>query len=288
MGFEAWVAVHTPRVNEALDWFCPNVGVLREAMRYSLLAGGKRIRPLLCIGAIEAVGGDPEEFMVLPAALEMIHTFSLIHDDLPALDNDDLRRGLPTCHIKYGEALAILAGDALQALAFEVVARSLDALPERTVEILLMLGEACTHMVSGQTNDIAAEGRTDVSLKELRHIHERKTGALLHASLCVGACAAGATSPQMQAISHYGKNIGIAFQIVDDILDVTGDDATLGKPAGSDLKHDKATYPKLVGLDESKRLARAAEQEALKALEIFGESAEPLREIARYIVERNT
>jgi geranylgeranyl diphosphate synthase type II len=288
MSFEAWGAIHTPRVNEALDWFCPDVGPLREAMRYSLMAGGKRIRPLLCIGAIEAVGGDPEVFMPLPAALEMIHTFSLIHDDLPALDNDDLRRGLPTCHVKYGEALAILAGDALQSLAFEVVARSLEAAPERKVDILLMLGEACTHMVFGQTADIAAERRTDVSLNELKSIHSSKTGALLHASICTGARAAGANAAQMQALSRYGKTIGIAFQIVDDILDVTGDDATLGKPAGSDLKHDKATYPKLVGLDESKRLARAAEQEALVALEIFGESAEPLREIARYIVERNT
>lgn len=288
MELETWSAERVRWVKEALDGYCPSISPLREAMRYSLLAGGKRIRPLLCIGAIEAVGGNPRALLPLPVALEMIHTFSLIHDDLPALDNDDLRRGLPTNHVKFGEALAILAGDGLQSLAFEVVARSLEAPAERTVEVLLLLSEACTHMVLGQTDDLAAEGRSDITLEQLRQIHARKTGALLHASVCAGACAASASADQLRALSQYGSAIGVAFQIVDDILDVTGDDATLGKPAGSDLKHDKATYPKLVGLTESKRLARLAEKEALTALEVFGESAEPLREIARYIVERNT
>ena len=275
MGFEAWVAVHTPRVNVALETFCPEDGsVLRDAMRYSLLAGGKRLRPLLCIAAAEAVSSDTE--LVIPAAcaLEIIHTFSLIHDDLPAMDDDDLRRGLPTCHIKYGEAIAILAGDALQALAFEVA-------PSHA----LLLASACREMCLGQAEDLAAEGQA-IMLPQLQRIHAHKTGALLRASVVAGAL--DAPAEQQAALARYGEKIGMAFQIVDDILDVTGDDATLGKPAGSDLKHDKATYPKLVGLDESKRLARAAEQEALTALEIFEESAEPLREIARYIVERNT
>lgn len=275
MGFEAWVAVHTPRVNAALDLLCPADGsTLREAMRYSILAGGKRLRPLLCVAAAEAIGENLN--LVMPAAcgLEMIHTFSLIHDDLPAMDDDDLRRGLPTCHVKFGEALAILAGDALQALAFEVA-------PSHA----LLFARACRRMCAGQAEDLAAEGQ-QITLPQLQYIHAQKTGALLQASVLAGAL--GAPKPLYNGLTRYGEKIGIAFQIVDDILDVTGDDATLGKPAGSDLKHDKATYPKLVGLDESKRLARAAEQEALKALEIFGETAEPLREIARYIVERNT
>jgi geranylgeranyl diphosphate synthase type II len=275
MSFEAWVAVHTPRVNAALDALCPADGsTLREAMRYSLLAGGKRLRPLLCLAAAEAVGGATEAILPAACALEMIHTFSLIHDDLPAMDDDDLRRGLPTCHVKYGEALAILAGDALQALAFE-------SAPTHAQ----LLAVACREMCLGQAEDLAAEGQP-ISLSQLQRIHAHKTGALLRASVVAGAL--DAPSVQCSALTHFGEKIGMAFQIVDDILDVTGDDETLGKPAGSDLKHDKATYPKLVGLDESKRLARAAEQEALAALAIFGESAEPLREIARYIVERNT
>jgi geranylgeranyl diphosphate synthase type II len=275
MSFEAWGAAHTPHVNAALDQLCPADGSpLREAMRYSLLAGGKRLRPLLCIAAAEAVGSDRGQVLPAACALEMIHTFSLIHDDLPAMDDDDLRRGLPTCHVKYGEALAILAGDALQALAFEIA-------PTHTA----LLARACGQMCLGQAEDLEAEGKV-VTLEQLQRIHAHKTGAFLRASVVAGAL--DASVAQQAALAHYGEKIGMAFQIVDDILDVTGDDATLGKPAGSDLKHDKATYPKLVGLDESKRLARAAEQEALVALEVFGESAEPLREIARYIVERNT
>ncbi|WP_309714395.1 farnesyl diphosphate synthase [Armatimonas sp.] len=280
MSFEAWVAVHTPRVNAALDQLCPADGSrLREAMRYSLLAGGKRLRPLLCIAAAEAVGSNIEHVLPAACALEMIHTFSLIHDDLPAMDDDDLRRGLPTCHVKYGEALAILAGDALQALAFELTAEY--------PQLLRLLAHACGQMCTGQAEDIAAEGKP-ISLSQLKMIHANKTGALLKASVVSGGLIVNAPPTQLSALETYGAQMGVAFQIVDDILDLTGDDATLGKPAGSDLKHDKATYPKLVGLEESKRLARAAEQEALTALEIFGESAEPLREIARYIVERNT
>lgn len=262
-------------VSDALAVFCPPDGSqLREAMRYSLLAGGKRLRPLLCIAAAEAVGSNIEGVLPAACALEMIHTFSLIHDDMPAMDDDDLRRGLPTCHVKYGEALAILAGDALHALAFAVA-------PTHAP----LFAQACGQMCQGQAEDLEAEGKS-ITLGQLQRVHAHKTGALLRASVLAGAY--GAPAHQQSSLSHYGECIGMAFQIVDDILDVTGDDATLGKPAGSDLKHDKATYPKLVGLDESKRLARAAEQEALEALEIFGQSAEPLREIARYIVERNT
>lgn len=275
MSFEAWVAVHTPRINAALDSLCPADGTrLRDAMRYSLLAGGKRLRPLLCIAAAEALGSTIETVLPAACALEMIHTFSLIHDDLPAMDDDDLRRGVPTCHVKYGEALAVLAGDALQALAFEIA-------PSHA----LLFAGACRQMCAGQAEDMEAEGK-ELTLEQLQSIHAHKTGALFRASVEAGAL--GASEAHFGALSQYGQRIGVGFQIVDDILDVTGDDATLGKPAGSDLKRDKATYPKLVGLEESKRLARRAEQEALAALEPFGASAEPLREIARYIVERNT
>lgn len=262
-------------ISEALESFCPHDGSqLREAMRYSLLAGGKRLRPLLCIAAAEAVGSEGETILPAACALEMIHTFSLIHDDLPAMDDDNLRRGVPTCHVKYSEAIAILAGDALQALAFEVA-------PSHAP----LFARACRQMCLGQAEDIEAEGKP-IALEQLQRIHTHKTGALFRASVEAGAL--GAPAEAQAALAHYGEKIGVAFQIVDDILDVTGDDATLGKPAGSDLKHDKATYPKLVGLEESKRLARLAEQQALAALEPFGEAAEPLREIARYIVERNT
>ena len=287
MSFEAWVAIHTPRINAALDQLCPSDGSpLREAMRYSLLAGGKRLRPLLCIAAAEAVGSDIEQVLPAACALEMIHTFSLIHDDLPVMDDDDLRRGVPTCHVKYDEGTAILAGDALQALAFKTLLKSIQH-TEHPCLAIGALAEACLSMCDGQAADLAAEGK-ELSLAELQEIHEQKTGELITNSIYLGALLGGGSEDEVFRVQGFGYHIGIAFQIVDDILDVTGDDATLGKPAGSDLKHDKATYPKLVGLDESKRLARAAEQEALKALEIFRETAEPLREIARYIVERNT
>lgn len=278
--FESWVATQTKWINAELDAHCEANGTrLREAMRYSLLAGGKRIRPLLCFAAAEAVGAELSLAARCASALEMIHTFSLIHDDLPAMDDDDLRRGRPTCHKVFGEAIAILAGDALQARAFELVADYPLALRE--------LARACGQMCAGQAADLEAEGQ-DISLVALQSIHARKTGALLRASVLCGGAQAQVSAAQVAALETFGDRIGVAFQIVDDILDLTGNDATLGKPAGSDLKHDKATYPKLVGLAESKRLARAVEQEALAALDIFGNQAERLREIARYIVERNT
>lgn len=280
LDFESWVSAQTEKVNAALEAQCPPNGTrLREAMRYSLLAGGKRIRPLLCLAATDAVGGEPTAALQAACALEMIHTFSLIHDDLPAMDDDDLRRGRPTCHVVYGEALAILAGDALHALAFELVAGH--PLPQQ------VLSRACRLMCEGQAADLEAEGQS-VTLAHLQAIHAQKTGAFLQAAVLCGLIGSPASPEDYQALEVYGAKIGIAFQIVDDILDLTSDDETLGKPAGSDLKHDKATYPKLVGLEESKRLARATEAEALAALERFGERGERLREIARLIVERNT
>lgn len=277
MDFEAWVAERTKLVNLALDEACPADGTrLRDAMRYSLLAGGKRIRPLLCLAAAEAVGGNASDALPAACAVEMIHTFSLIHDDLPAMDDDDLRRGLPTCHKKFDEATAILAGDALQPMAFGMVA----SLPG-AVQIL---AETCVAVCSGQALDLESEGRP-IAPGTLRAIHAQKTGALLLCSVAIGGLAA--PHDVRESLSAYGRQIGVAFQIVDDILDVTETSETLGKPANSDLKHDKATYPKLVGLDESRRLAREALDTALEAIEPLGEPAEPLRRIARWIVERN-
>jgi geranylgeranyl diphosphate synthase type II len=288
-----YVAARGRLVAEGLDRYCPPAdappATLHEAMRYSLLAGGKRIRPLLCMAGAEAVGGDPAAVLPTACALEMVHTFSLIHDDLPALDNDDLRRGMPTSHVQYGEAMAILAGDALHTLAFGTIAAHQQGTPEAVLCVVRMLADACgtAGMVGGQVDDIAYERRPDVTPDILRSIHARKTGALLNASILSGALLSGATPAQEDALRAFGDQVGVAFQIVDDVLDVVGDTAKLGKPAGSDEQLDKATYPKLFGLEESKRLAREAADAALSALSSFGPEAEPLRAFARYIVERD-
>lgn len=278
----------------ALDQFTPPAEVppatLHTAMRYSLLGNGKRLRPLLCYAAAEAVGGDGESVLPTACAIEMIHTFSLIHDDLPALDNDDLRRGVPTSHKQFGEAMAILAGDALHTLAFSTIATYQKAREaERLVQVIRLVAEACGEagMVGGQVDDMFYEKRPDVTPEILRHIHARKTGALLNASILSGAILCGATDSQVNALRIYGDNVGLAFQIVDDILDVIGDDAKLGKPTGSDVKNDKATYPKLFGLERSKQLALEASELALSVLASFDDRAEPLRAFARFIVERD-
>lgn len=279
-------------VNAALDRYTPPSdsppAALHEAMRYSLFAGGKRIRPLLCVAAAEAVGGRAQDVLPFACAVEMVHTFSLIHDDLPALDNDDLRRGQPTSHVRYGEAMAILAGDALHTLAFiTLAAHQQAAQAQQVVRAVRLLAEASgTHgMVGGQVDDIHYEGR-EVTGDILRRIHERKTGALLNASLIGGALLCGAAPEEEDALRAYGDHVGLAFQIVDDVLDVIGDDAKIGKPVGSDEKNDKATYPKVFGLERSIELAREASAAALAALSAFGASAEPLRAFARYIIER--
>jgi geranylgeranyl diphosphate synthase type II len=277
------------RINTALERFLPQGdSVLYQAMHYSLFAGGKRVRPLLCLAGAEAVGGDPEPVLPVACALEMIHTFSLIHDDLPALDNDDLRRGMPTCHKKFGEAMAILAGDALHTLAFTVIAIHQSGDPARVLRVIQLLGEACgaTGMVGGQVDDIASEGNPDVTLEQLQSIHARKTGALLTVSVVSGAILSGATEAQVAALVTYGNEIGVAFQIRDDILDVIGTTKTLGKSIGSDVARDKATFPKFYGVEESQRLAEAAYQRAQASLEPFGVAADPLRHFADFIVHR--
>ena len=255
--------------------------LLTEAVRYSLFAGGKRLRPALVLGAADIIAG--QDVCALPAAcaLEMIHTYSLIHDDLPAMDDDDLRRGKPTLHKVHGEAIAILAGDALLTMAFDVLTEAGDLRVVR--EIARAAGAA--GMVGGQVIDLQSEGKR-VALDALRRLHACKTGALIRVAVRSGAMLAGATMEQITALTCYGEKIGLAFQIADDILDITGTEAQLGKPIGSDEANEKSTYPALLGLDQSRTLAQETVQEAIAALEPFGNKADLFRQLALFIVER--
>ena len=264
---------------------------LREAMRYSLLAGGKRLRPILCLAACELAGGASEQAMPTAVALEMIHTMSLIHDDLPAMDNDDLRRGMPTNHKVYGEANAILAGDALLTRAFEMVALRSPGVPaEQLLKVVgeLSLASGAPGLVGGQVVDLECEGK-DVDLETLEYIHLHKTGALLRACVLTGALIADAPEALLEALRTYARGIGLAFQIIDDILDVTASSEVLGKTAGKDLTADKTTYPKLLGLEESRQRADALVAEAKAALEPWstGGKAAPLLALADYITSRD-
>ena len=261
---------------------------LAAAMKYSLMAGGKRLRPVLLMAAADAVGGRGDLYVTTGCALEMIHTYSLIHDDLPAMDNDDYRRGKPTNHKVYGEGTAILAGDALLTLAFEVMLRQKDAAPETLTAVVreMSIAAGANGMVGGQAIDLDSEGK-EISMETLRKMHMGKTGALFRAALRSGAILAGASETQLAALTRYAENFGLAFQITDDILDVTGDEAAIGKPVGSDEKNHKSTYVTLTSLEEAGKLAAQAVDEAEKALEIFGENAAFLRELAAYLLERN-
>ncbi len=277
-------------VDSELDQLLPTAkvppGTIHAAMRHSLFAGGKRIRPILAIAAAEACGNS-EGMVTAASALECVHTYSLIHDDLPALDNDDLRRGKPTCHKIFGEAIAILAGNALLTLAFKVLAE-LKIEPEKRVALsdeLAVASGTPDGMIAGQVADLEAEGQV-ADPESLQFIHRAKTAALIRASVRFGALYVGADSKQYEALSEYGSQIGLAFQIVDDILDVVSSSENLGKTAGKDMDQEKATYPALYGLDESSRRARQCHQKALLALHCFGESAWALRGIADRIVER--
>ncbi|WP_421659568.1 geranylgeranyl diphosphate synthase CrtE [Leptothermofonsia sp. ETS-13] len=260
-----------------------------EAMRYSLMAGGKRLRPILCLATCELVGGTIEMAMPTACALEMIHTMSLIHDDLPAMDNDDYRRGKLTNHKVFGEDIAILAGDGLLAYAFEHVAVETRNVPaDRLLRIVAILGRAvgAAGLVGGQVVDLESEGKSDVSLETLTFIHNHKTAALLEASVISGAILAGATESDVHRLSRYSKNIGLAFQIMDDILDITSTQEELGKTAGKDLRAQKATYPSIWGLEESRRQAHSLIQDAKAELADFGDPARPLMAIADFIIAR--
>jgi geranylgeranyl diphosphate synthase type II len=261
---------------------------LLEAMRYSLLGGGKRLRPILALMAAEACGGDAESAMPAACALEMVHTYSLIHDDLPSMDDDDLRRGRPTCHKAFDEATALLAGDGLLTLAFEIIAR--DVRPaEAAARCVLALAEGSgpSGMVGGQMADLQAEGRLDANLDELEAIHRRKTGALLRASLKMGGIVAGADEVVLEALDAYGHAVGLAFQIVDDLLDVQGDEVKLGKRVNKDQGLGKWTYPGLLGIEGSRRHAQGLADEAVAALAPLAGRGARLRALALDLLERD-
>ena len=260
-----------------------------EAMNYSLLAGGKRIRPILCLATCELLGGTHEIAMPTACALEMIHTMSLIHDDLPAMDNDDFRRGKPTNHKVYGEDIAILAGDGLLAYAFEYVAvNTKNVPPERIVQVIAHLAKAvgASGLVGGQVMDLDSEGQPNLDADTLSFIHTHKTGALLEACVSTGAILAGASETDLQKLSRYAQNIGLAFQITDDILDITATKEELGKTAGKDLTAQKATYPSLWGIETSRIKAQELVDNAVSQIESYGPKSEPLKAIAQFIVSR--
>jgi geranylgeranyl diphosphate synthase type II len=293
MDLNAYLQEGKGAVDLALDRYLPPTseppGLVHEAMRYSTLDGGKRIRPILTLAACETVGGPIETAMPAACAIECIHTFSLIHDDLPCMDDDDYRRGRPTSHRVYGEAMALLAGDALFAFAFQLISQIRDASPQAIVAVCRILSAATGTggMVGGQVFDMLAQGSA-ANLEEVEQIHRLKTGALLEASVIVGAVLGGGSEEQVEALSDYGRNIGLAFQIADDVLDLRGDSEKLGKTAGSDLRMQKATYPSVIGIEASVELANRAMNQAIDSLSIFDNKAEQLRQIARFIVERET
>ena len=294
MDIKAYLARKKDIIDKTLEKLVPPAKtfppVIHEAMRYSLFAGGKRVRPVLAIAAAEAVGAATADLLPVAGALEIIHTYSLIHDDLPAMDDDDLRRGRPTCHKAYGEAIAILAGDGLLTMAFEVLSdpRRMKSIQARTMVSMIReiaVASGVFGMVGGQVVDIQSENK-EIDFPTLEYIHTHKTGALIRASVRVGALYAKAGKRQFAALTRYGEMAGLAFQIVDDILDVTGKQEELGKDIGSDLEKGKKTFPSFLGLEESRRRAEEVVGEALDALKGFGRKADPLRELARFIINR--
>jgi len=290
---DAYLSSRTQRINDALESILKISGRtdrILEAMKYSLMAGGKRIRPILCMAATETAGGDAENAVAAACALEMIHTYSLIHDDLPAIDNDVLRRGKPTCHVAFDEATAILAGDALLTLAFQTLSSVEFDNPKqaatwlRVIELISHAAGYCG-MIQGQMIDIASEG-SRLTLADLQSMHRLKTGALIEASLSSGAVIGGLDANRIKMLEIYAQNIGLAFQVTDDILNVEGDPEMMGKAVGTDKLRNKATYPSLLGIQESKKFAKELIKNALEALASFDKKAEPLRAIANYIVAR--
>lgn len=288
-----YISAQQEMVDAALARWVPaetdNPPTIHRAMRYSLFAGGKRIRPLLAIAAAEAVSDAPVGIESAACVLELIHTYSLIHDDLPALDNDDLRRGRPTCHKVFGDAMAILAGDALLTLAFEVLAKLPAVDADRRIALVRELATASGTvggMIGGQVNDIEGEGKFPTA-HLLDSIHRAKTGALLRASVRMGAIYAGATEQQLSALTKFGEHVGLAFQIVDDVLDVEQSSEALGKTAGKDAQQNKITFPAVYGIERSREMAESERLAAHLALSMFDERAERLRELADLIVRRN-
>ena len=262
---------------------------LHESMKYSLMAGGKRLRPMMLMAAADAVGGNGDSFVRTACAMEMIHTYSLIHDDLPAMDNDDLRRGKPTNHKVFGDAIAILAGDGLLTMAFQVLARQTGVATDKMVKVIAEISTAAGSqgMVGGQALDLEAENRR-IDADELRKMHMGKTGALFRAAVRSGAILGGADEEKLERLTVYAENFGLAFQITDDILDYEGDEALIGKPVGSDERNNKSTYVTLFSLEKAHELAQAAVDNALKALDCFDEKADFLRYILKALINRKS
>ena len=292
MNINAYIAESRKIVDQYLERLLPSEAqepaTIHKAMRYSVFAGGKRVRPILVLAAGESLAGDREVLLHLGAGIEMMHTYSLIHDDLPALDNDDLRRGVPTCHKVFGEAMAILAGDALMTRCYQVLAdlpKISDSVKVCIFRELAAATGTLKGMIGGQVVDLESEGKP-VTSEVLKYIHDSKTGALLTACIRCGALAAGAESAELLALTEFGVKIGLVFQIVDDILDVTSSSEVLGKTAGKDEKVKKATYPALYGVEASKQKACELLVSALEDIRNFGERAEALRNLARFVVSR--
>ena len=279
-------------IDRALDRYLPKASVapttIHRAMRYSLFAGGKRLRPILCLAAAEACGGKISAAMPLACALECIHTYSLVHDDLPSMDNDDFRRGRATCHKVFGDGIAVLAGDALLTVAFEIAAQAPGSRRYDVREMIRELSDAASSrkLIAGQVADLEAEGRK-VTRAQLRYIHENKTAAILTTSVRLGAMSANASAKQLAAITQFGRALGLAFQVIDDILDVTQTSEKLGKSAGKDIAAHKATYPSVIGLEKSRAEAQRLTRKAHAALGVFGPKAERLHALATYLLQRD-
>lgn len=289
---DAFLAAGARAVNRALDQFIPAAGTrpatLHKAMRYSLFAGGKRMRPALCLAAAGACGGSNADAMPLACAVECIHTYSLVHDDLPAMDNDDFRRGKPTNHKVFGEGVAVLAGDALLTQAFEIIAqaRGWPRYSHQQLVLELVKASGSLQLIAGQVADLEAEGKR-INASQLRYIHERKTSALLCCSVRLGGMSANCTAGQLEALTSFGYNVGLAFQVIDDILDVTQTSEQLGKTAGKDTKAQKATYPSIVGLEKSRKIAANLTAKAFASLKPFKGRAVALEALAEFLLKRD-
>jgi geranylgeranyl diphosphate synthase type II len=294
MELKSYLSDRRKMIDQALEALFPHpegpAGDVIEAMRYSLFAGGKRLRPILCLAGAASVGGEERDVLPVACALELIHTYSLIHDDLPVMDDDDLRRGKPTNHRVYGEAMALLAGDGLLTEAFHMMTlfeTPPGKDPGMIQKVIGLIARAAGYggMVGGQVADIQSEGK-EVDLETVQFIHSRKTGALIGVSVTAGAVLGGGNEEQVEAIRAYGRKVGLAFQIADDILDIEGDTAVLGKAVGGDARKKKITYPSVLGLQRSKQIQTEMVEQAVAALDLFHHVADPLRSIAKYIIER--
>ena len=291
MNLKTYLATRQKKIDSALDRYLPKENVrpatIHKAMRYSLFAGGKRLRPILTLASADACGGKIDNALPLACAMECIHTYSLVHDDLPSMDNDDFRRGRPTCHKVFGDGIAVLAGDALLTIAFEIVSR---AKPTSRYDMSILLREVAVaagsrKLIAGQVADLEAEGQK-AGLPDLRYIHQNKTAAILTASIPLGAMSANAIPKQLNAITKFGRALGLAFQVIDDILDVTQTSEKLGKSAGKDVAAQKATYPAIIGLEKSRTEAKRLTKQAHDALSIFNKKGDALHALANYLLER--